>query len=72
MLKLKTIKTKLPGPIASQVQGLLRDNGIESILQNDMVGAFGAQASVGFADVCVQEEKVEEALKLINECFGEL
>jgi len=72
MPKLKTIKTRLPVPIASQVQEFLRDNGIESILQNDMVGVFGSQSPVGFADVCVQEEKVEEALKLIQECFGEL
>ena len=71
MPKLKTIKTRLPVPIASQVQGFLQDNGIVSILQNDTVASFGV-ATVGFADVCVQEERAEEALKLIHECFGEL
>ena len=71
MPKLKTIKTRLPVPIASQVQGFIQDNGIVSILQNDTVASFGV-ATVGFADVCVQEERAEEALKLIYGCFGDL
>ena len=69
MGKLKRIRTGLPGPLAEHLQILLRDNGIQAILQNDLVGGFLSHPGGGPADVCVCEEDYEETLKLAEEFF---